>query len=141
MLGVRNSFEGSLGYGALSEFVKLAAEGRFTVPVVRTYPLAEWRAALDLSLTGHAHGKLMLQTLWRRRLLNPVSQACPSRLAGLGGSIRGQLVGQARRLVEPCLSLGWQSGNRDRGPLLQHAAEAARFEVRSCVRCYWRQVA
>ena len=35
-LGVRNSFEGSLGYGALSEFAKLAAEGRFTVLVVRT---------------------------------------------------------------------------------------------------------
>ena len=59
-LGVRNSFERSLGYGALSEFAKLAAERRFTVPVARTYPLAEWRAALELSLTGHAHGKLML---------------------------------------------------------------------------------
>ena len=59
-LGVRNSFEGSLGYGALNEFAKLAAEGRFKVPVARTFPLADWRAALDLSLTGHAHGKLML---------------------------------------------------------------------------------
>ena len=59
-LGVRNSFEGSLGYGALSEFAKLAAEGRFTVPIARTFPLADWRAALDLSLTGHAHGKLIL---------------------------------------------------------------------------------
>ena len=59
-LGVRNSFGGSLGYGALSEFAKLAAEGRFKAPVARTFPLADWRAALDLSLTGHAHGKLML---------------------------------------------------------------------------------
>ena len=59
-LGVRNSFEGSLGYGALSEFAKLAAEGRFTVPIARTFPSADWRAALDLSLTGHAHGKLIL---------------------------------------------------------------------------------
>ena len=59
-LGVRNSFEGALGYGALGEFAKLAADGRFTVPVARTFPLAAWRAALDLSLTGHAHGKLML---------------------------------------------------------------------------------
>ena len=59
-LGVRNSFEGSLGYGALNEFAKLAAEGRFKVPVARTFSLADWRAALDLSLSGHAHGKLML---------------------------------------------------------------------------------
>ena len=59
-LSVRNSFEGSLGYGALSEFARLAAEGRFTVPIARTFHLADWRAALDLSLTGHAHGKLIL---------------------------------------------------------------------------------
>ena len=60
VLGVRNSFDGPLGYGALSRFARLAAEGRFTVPVSRTFPLADWRAALDLSLTGHARGKLML---------------------------------------------------------------------------------
>ncbi len=59
-LGVRNSFEGPSGYGVLADFAKLAAEGRFKVPVARTFPLSDWRAALDLSLTGHAHGKLML---------------------------------------------------------------------------------
>ncbi len=59
-LGVRNSFQGALAYAALAEFAQLAAEGRFKVPVARTFPLADWRAALDLSLTGHAHGKLML---------------------------------------------------------------------------------
>ncbi len=59
-LGVRNSFGGSLGYGALGEFAKLAAEGRFKVPVARTFALADWRAALDLSLSGRARGKLML---------------------------------------------------------------------------------
>ena len=59
-LGVRNSFVGSLGYGALKEFATLAAEGRFQVPVARTFPLTDWRAALDLSLAGQAHGKLML---------------------------------------------------------------------------------
>ena len=59
-LGVRNSFEGALGYGVLDEFAKLAAEGRFKVPVARIFALADWRAALDLSLAGHAHGKLML---------------------------------------------------------------------------------
>ena len=59
-LGVRSSFEGSLGYGALHKFALLAAEGRFEVPVARTFPSADWRAALDLSMTGHAHGKLVL---------------------------------------------------------------------------------
>ncbi len=59
-LGVRNSFEGSLGYGSLGEFAKLAAEGRFTVPVARRFPLTDWRTALDLSVTGRARGKLML---------------------------------------------------------------------------------
>ena len=59
-LGVRTSFEGSLAYDALGEFAKLAAEGRFKVPVARTFPLTDWRSALDLSLTGQAHGKLVL---------------------------------------------------------------------------------
>ena len=59
-LGVRNSFEGTLSYGALAEFAGLAAEGRFEVPIARTFPLTDWRAALDVSLSGHARGKRML---------------------------------------------------------------------------------
>ena len=59
-LGVRNSFEGELRYNVLGEFAKRAAEGQFTVPVARTFLLDEWREALDLSLSGHAHGKLIL---------------------------------------------------------------------------------
>ena len=59
-LGVRNSFGGELGYAVLGDFAKLALEGRFKVPVARTFPLSDWQAALDLSLSGHAHGKLML---------------------------------------------------------------------------------
>ncbi|WP_428483776.1 NADP-dependent oxidoreductase [Rhodopila sp.] len=59
-LGVRNSFEGELRYNVLTDFAKLAAEGRFIVPVARTFLLAAWRKALDLSLSGHAHGKLVL---------------------------------------------------------------------------------
>lgn len=59
-LCVRNSFEGALGYGALGEFAKLATEGRSKVPVARRFPLPDWRAALDLSLTGHAHGEIMI---------------------------------------------------------------------------------
>ncbi len=59
-LGVRNSFETELRYNVLGDFARLAAEGRFTVPVARTFALEDWREALDLSLSGDAHGKLVL---------------------------------------------------------------------------------
>ena len=59
-LGVRDSFAGELRYDVLGDFAKLAAEGRFSVPVARTYRLDEWRAALDVSQGGHANGKLVL---------------------------------------------------------------------------------
>ncbi|WP_428374244.1 zinc-binding dehydrogenase [Lichenicoccus sp.] len=59
-LGARNSFESELRYNVLGDFAKLAAEGRFAVPVARTFLLEEWREALDLGLSGHAHGKLIL---------------------------------------------------------------------------------
>ena len=59
-VGVRNSFESELRYDVLGDFATLAAEGRFTVPVARTFLLEEWREALDLGLSGHAHGKLVL---------------------------------------------------------------------------------
>ena len=59
-LGVRSSFEGTLSYGALGEFAGLAAQGRFTVPVARSFPLKDWRSGLEASVGGHARGKLML---------------------------------------------------------------------------------
>jgi len=67
-LGVRNAFgeqgtgEGGaiLRYDVLGDFARLAAEGRFTVPIARTFALADWRQALDISQSGHAHGKLVL---------------------------------------------------------------------------------
>ncbi len=59
-LGVRTSFEGRLAYPALPEFAALAAQGRFTVPVARTFPLEDWREALEVSVSGRAHGKLVL---------------------------------------------------------------------------------
>ena len=49
-----------LRWDMLAEFARLAAEGRFTVPLARTFPLEGWREALDLSLSGRAHGKLVL---------------------------------------------------------------------------------
>ncbi len=61
-LGVRDTFHEELGSRpeVLGEFAQLAADGQFTIPVARTFPLTQWRAALDASLSGHARGKLIL---------------------------------------------------------------------------------
>ena len=67
-LGARNGFGETPGgpggamlrYDVLGEFARLAAEGRFTVPIGRTFALEEWREALDISLSGRARGKLVL---------------------------------------------------------------------------------
>jgi NADPH:quinone reductase-like Zn-dependent oxidoreductase len=45
---------------ALPEFAQLAADGTFVVPIAATFPLAEWRTALDISVSGNARGKLVL---------------------------------------------------------------------------------
>jgi NADPH:quinone reductase-like Zn-dependent oxidoreductase len=67
-LGVRNGLGETPGgpggamlrYDVLGEFGRLAAEGRFAIPVARTFAFEEWREALDISLSGQAHGKLVL---------------------------------------------------------------------------------
>lgn len=62
-LGARDSFRESRPEDrpdALPEFTRLAAAGRFSIPVARTFPLEEWREALRISRGGHAHGKLVL---------------------------------------------------------------------------------
>jgi NADPH:quinone reductase-like Zn-dependent oxidoreductase len=65
-LGARDTFHEdpaallSGRYTQFPEFAQLAAEGRFTVPIARTFPLQDWRAALEISLGGHARGKLLL---------------------------------------------------------------------------------
>jgi NADPH:quinone reductase-like Zn-dependent oxidoreductase len=61
-LGARHSFGEAVTRrdGVLTEFAQLAAEGRFGVPIARTFPLDDWREALSASLSGHAHGKLVL---------------------------------------------------------------------------------
>ncbi|MEW2296224.1 NADP-dependent oxidoreductase [Streptomyces sp. NPDC006743] len=66
-LGVRDTFHEDPAtqtdderFGAFPEFAQLAAEGRFTVPIAETFSLTHWRKALEISLTGHAHGKLLL---------------------------------------------------------------------------------
>jgi NADPH:quinone reductase-like Zn-dependent oxidoreductase len=66
--GVRNGFEETPGgpdgavlrYDVLGEFGALAAAGRFSVPLARTFTFDQWREALELSLNGRAHGKLVL---------------------------------------------------------------------------------
>jgi NADPH:quinone reductase-like Zn-dependent oxidoreductase len=59
-LGVRIA-AGPLRNDVLGEYAQLAAEGRFSVPVARTFPLAEWSKAAELSLSGRARGKLVLR--------------------------------------------------------------------------------
>ncbi|KAA2252818.1 NADP-dependent oxidoreductase [Solihabitans fulvus] len=44
----------------LPDYAALAADGAFTVPIARTYPLGEWRSAVELGTSGHPRGKLVL---------------------------------------------------------------------------------
>jgi NADPH:quinone reductase-like Zn-dependent oxidoreductase len=61
-LGVRiNIEEGTImPYDVLGDFAQLAADRKFTVPIACTFPLEDWRAALDLSQSRKARGKLIL---------------------------------------------------------------------------------
>jgi NADPH:quinone reductase-like Zn-dependent oxidoreductase len=45
---------------ALREIASLIEQGRLTVPIWRTYPLAQTAAALDASQSGHLHGKIVV---------------------------------------------------------------------------------
>ena len=66
--GVRNGFDEKPGgpggavlrYDVLGDFAKLAAEGRFSVPLARTLTFEQWPEALAVSVSGRAHGKLVL---------------------------------------------------------------------------------
>ncbi len=44
----------------LAGYATLAAAGQFTIPVAKRFPLNEWRAAAELSLSGAPHGKVVL---------------------------------------------------------------------------------
>lgn len=63
-LGVRTSFDPdqphTLRYDMLGEYAQRAADGGFGIPVARTFPLAQWREALEISQSGHPRGKLIL---------------------------------------------------------------------------------
>ena len=63
-LGVRSNLEESgmrIRYDVLREFADLAAQGRFSIPIARTFALEEWRTALSVSEGQQARGKLILQ--------------------------------------------------------------------------------
>lgn len=62
-LGVRSNLEEPgmrIRYDVLKEFADLAAQGRFSIPIARAFPLGEWKMALSLSEGQHARGKLIL---------------------------------------------------------------------------------
>jgi NADPH:quinone reductase-like Zn-dependent oxidoreductase len=44
----------------LREIASLIEQGRLTVPIWRTYPLAQTAAALHASQSGHLHGKIVV---------------------------------------------------------------------------------
>lgn len=46
----------------LPQYANLAAGGTFRIPIARTYPFADWREAVALSMSRHARGKLVLLT-------------------------------------------------------------------------------
>ncbi|UIJ59527.1 zinc-binding dehydrogenase [Amycolatopsis acidiphila] len=53
--------EGAIHNDVLGEYAQLAAEGRFSVPVARTFPLEDWQTAAAPSQSGQARGKLVLR--------------------------------------------------------------------------------
>jgi NADPH:quinone reductase-like Zn-dependent oxidoreductase len=58
-LGVRTNLAQEARDDVLGEVARLAAEGRVTVPVARTFALEEWQDALALSASNRAGGKLL----------------------------------------------------------------------------------
>ncbi len=61
-LGVRGNYDAGLPlrYETFGEMAQAAAAGKFTIPIARTFPLEQWREAMELSLSGKASGKLLL---------------------------------------------------------------------------------
>ena len=46
--------------GVLNEYAALAASGDFRLPIADTFGLEEWREAMELSIAGRPHGKIVL---------------------------------------------------------------------------------
>lgn len=60
MEGLTSMADVVMHWDKLGEYAQHTAEGRFRIPVAQTFPLEDWRKALDISLAGRAHGKLVL---------------------------------------------------------------------------------
>ena len=63
-LGARDAFsEGppQHRYDVIGECARLAADGDFGIPVARVFPLADWRAAVELSQSQRPGGKVVLR--------------------------------------------------------------------------------
>jgi NADPH:quinone reductase-like Zn-dependent oxidoreductase len=61
-LGVRGNYDSGLPlrYETFGEMAQAAAAGSFSIPIARTFPLEQWREAMEISLSGKASGKLLL---------------------------------------------------------------------------------
>ncbi len=61
-LGVRDTFheDRTRRVEVLPEYAQHAADGTFSVPIGGAFRLDEWKTALQISQSGHAHGKLVL---------------------------------------------------------------------------------
>jgi NADPH:quinone reductase-like Zn-dependent oxidoreductase len=61
-LGARDTFheDRTKRVEILPEYAQRTAEGTFSVPIGGTFPLDEWKSALEVSQSRHAHGKLLL---------------------------------------------------------------------------------
>jgi len=61
-LGVRANYDEGLPlrYETFGEMAQAAAAGKFSIPIARTFPLEQWREAMEISVSGKAGGKLLL---------------------------------------------------------------------------------
>lgn len=47
-------------YDVLGDYAQLAAAGRFSIPIARTFTWDDWQDAVEISMNGRAHGKLVI---------------------------------------------------------------------------------
>ncbi|MGC4092653.1 MAG: NADP-dependent oxidoreductase [Polyangiaceae bacterium] len=61
-LGVRGNYDDGLPlrYETFGEMAQAAAAGKFIIPIAGSFPLEQWREAMEISLSGAAKGKLLL---------------------------------------------------------------------------------
>jgi hypothetical protein len=73
-MGLRDFAEGGVGvritgrkkgvvhrHDVLGDYARRAAKGRFSIPVARTFTWDDWCEAVEISMVGPAHGKLVLE--------------------------------------------------------------------------------